>query len=632
MLLGKIKNTATPRWIIFLLDVTIVCISLFSAYLLRFNFVIPQKEIASFGIIFPFIAAMSALMFLFFKTYAGIIRYTSAQDSQRIFFATTTLSIALLVSNFINLKLTNETYLIPTSIVLISYLSSSFLLVVYRIVIKSIYLQLKSETREKANIVIVGAGESGIITKRTLDRDVATKYNVIGFIDENPKLKNKKLEGTKIYEPQQLAKLVEEYKIQFLIIAIPNISAAKKQELADLCINHSIKLLNVPPVKSWINGELSFKQIKKIKIEELLERDPIQLDEKAIGRYLSSKKILVTGAAGSIGSELVRQIIKFNPGKLILIDQAETPLYEIELELQEKFAHFKNSEVIIADITNRDRLLQIFAKHQPEVVFHAAAYKHVPLMEHHPAEAIETNVFGTKNLADLAVEFGVERFVFVSTDKAVNPTNIMGASKRIAEIYVQSLNNNNQNTRFVTTRFGNVLGSNGSVINRFRKQIDNGGPITITHPDITRFFMTIPEACQLVLEAGAMGKGGEIFVFDMGKSVKIVDLAKNMIKLSGLVLGKDIQIVFSGLRPGEKLYEELLSNQENTLPTHHNQILIGKVALYDFSQVKEMYSILRINLDKRDNIEIVRQMKAMVPEFVSNNSVYESLDVKKENA
>jgi FlaA1/EpsC-like NDP-sugar epimerase len=498
---------------------------LFSDYLLRFNFVIPQKEIASFGIIFPFIAAMSALMFLFFKTYAGIIRYTSAQDSQRIFFATTTLSIALLVSNFINLKLTNETYLIPTSIVLISYLSSSFLLVVYRIVIKSIYLQLKSETREKANIVIVGAGESGIITKRTLDRDVATKYNVIGFIDENPKLKNKKLEGTKIYEPQQLAKLVEEYKIQFLIIAIPNISAAKKQELADLCINHNIKLLNVPPVKSWINGELSFKQIKKIKIEELLERDPIQLDEKAIGRYLSSKKILVTGAAGSIGSELVRQIIKFNPGKLILIDQAETPLYEIELELQEKFAHFKNSEVIIADITNRDRLLQIFAKHQPEVVFHAAAYKHVPLMEHHPAEAIETNVFGTKNLADLAVEFGVERFVFVSTDKAVNPTNIMGASKRIAEIYVQSLNNNNQNTRFVTTRFGNVLGSNGSVINRFRKQIDNGGPITITHPDITRFFMTIPEACQLVLEAGAMGKGGEIFVFDMGKSVKIVDLA-----------------------------------------------------------------------------------------------------------
>ena len=339
MLLGKIKNTATPRWIIFLLDVAIVCISLFSAFLLRFNFVIPQKEISSFGIIFPFIAAISSVMFLLFKTYAGIIRYTSAQDSQRIFFATTTLSIALFLSNFINLKLTNDSYLIPTSIVLITYFSSSFLLVVYRIAIKSIYLQLKSETREKANIVIVGAGESGIITKRTLDRDVATKYNVIGFIDENPKLKNKKLEGTKIYDPSQLSKLVEDYNIQFLIIAIPNISASKKQELADLCINHNIKLLNVPPVKSWINGELSFKQIKKIKIEELLERDPIQLDEKAIGRYLSSKKILVTGAAGSIGSELVRQIIKFNPGKLILLDQAETPLYEIELELQEKFSH-----------------------------------------------------------------------------------------------------------------------------------------------------------------------------------------------------------------------------------------------------------------------------------------------------
>ncbi|MCC7050977.1 MAG: polysaccharide biosynthesis protein, partial [Bacteroidia bacterium] len=511
---------------------------------------------------------------------------------------------------------------------LIQYLSTSFMLVVYRIIIKTIYLQLKSETREKANIVIIGAGESGIITKRTLDRDVATKYNVIGFIDENTSLQNKKLEGTKIFNPSELPKLIEENNVQFIIIAIPNISAIKKQEVADLCFTHNVKLLNVPPIKSWINGELSFKQIKKIKIEELLERDPIVLDEKSIANYLSDKKILISGAAGSIGSELVRQIIKFNPRQLILVDQAETPLYEIELELSEKFSYFKNIEVIIADITNKKRLLNIFEIHQPQVVFHAAAYKHVPLMEHHPAEAIETNCFGTKNLADLAVQFKTDRFVFVSTDKAVNPTNIMGASKRIAEMYVQSLNNTTNHTRFITTRFGNVLGSNGSVINRFRKQIDQGGPITITHPDIERFFMTIPEACQLVLEAGAMGKGGEIFVFDMGKQVKIIDLAKKMIKLSGLTLGKDIQTVFTGLRPGEKLYEELLSNKENTLPTHHLQILIGKVVTYPFEEVTKEYNTLLEKLQKRDNLEIVSQMKKMIPEFISNNSIFESLDKK----
>lgn len=626
MLLGKIKNTATPRWIIFLIDLAIVSLSLLIAYLLRFNFNIPLKETASFGFVFPVGLVIYGLLFLLFKTYAGIIRYTGAQDSQRIFFATTLSAAMLIGANLLYYGINKETYLAPTSVVLIQYLTATFLLIGYRIVIKTIYLQLKSETREKANILIVGAGESGIITKRALDRDVATKYNVVGFIDENPKLHNKKLEGVKIFNLSELAKVIEEYSIQFLIIAIQNISASKKQAIAELCFNHNVKLLNVPPVKMWINGELTFKQIKKIKIEELLERDPIVLDTTAISGYLSGKKVLITGAAGSIGSELVRQIIKYNPAKLILIDQAETPLYELELELTEKNSWYKNIHIIIADITNKERIKNIFSTYKPDVVFHAAAYKHVPLMEHHPAEAVETNVFGTKNIADLSVEHSVERFVFVSTDKAVNPTNIMGASKRIAEIYVQSLNFQNKTTRFITTRFGNVLGSNGSVINRFKKQIEQGGPITVTHPEIERFFMTIPEACQLVLEAGAMGKGGEIFVFDMGKPVKIVDLAKKMIKLSGLTLGKDIQIVFTGLRPGEKLYEELLSNKENTLPTHHPQILIGKVQKYEWNYVVENFNLLLQTVNTRNNNQIVAQMKKMVPEFISNNSVFEMLD------
>jgi len=433
----------------------------------------------------------------------------------------------------------------------------------------------------------------------------------------------KKLEGSTIYGINKLDELLQNNNVAHSIVSVQNFSPIRKQHIVDICLNYNTKVLTVPPVTNWINGELSFKQIKKVQIEELLERDPIQLSKENIKQQLSNKVILVTGAAGSIGSEIIRQIVRFNPKKIILLDHAESPLYDMEMELHDKYK--QSYEVVMGDIRNKERMKNVFRTFQPQIVFHAAAYKHVPMMENNPSESILTNVFGTKMLADLSVEHKVEKFVMISTDKAVNPTNVMGASKRVAEIYAQSLNKRSD-TKFITTRFGNVLGSNGSVIPRFRQQIENGGPVTITHPDITRYFMTIPEACQLVLEAGAMGKGGEIFIFDMGDSVKIVDLATKMIKLSGLTLDKDIRIVYTGLRPGEKLYEELLADQENTLPTHHKQIMVAKVKEYDFETMSVAIKELIDLFETQDNQSIVKKMKQLVPEFKSNNSVYEKLD------
>ena len=383
-------------------------------------------------------------------------------------------------------------------------------------------------------------------------------------------------------------------------------------------------MLSVPPVSKWINGELSLNQLKSIQIEQLLERNAIKLDVSLIEQQLQNKVILVTGAAGSIGSELVRQILHFNPKKVVLLDNAESPLHEISLELSEKYTDEK-FEVVMGDVRNPDRMRNVFNSFKPQVVYHAAAYKHVPMMENNPSESILTNVLGTKIVADLAVEFKIEKFVLISTDKAVNPTNVMGASKRIAEIYTQSLGKKT-GIKFITTRFGNVLGSNGSVIPRFRKQIEQGGPITVTHPDITRFFMTIAEASQLVLEAGCMGEGGEIFVFDMGKQIKIVDLARKMIQLSGLNEERDIKIVYTGLRPGEKLYEELLASAENTMPTHHPQILIGKVKQYNFEEIAQKIETLISLFHSQNNIDSVTAMKNLVPEFKSNNSVFAKLD------
>lgn len=613
-----------PRWVIFFIDMGICLFSLILAYLVRFNFSIPKVEIQAFPLVFGLVLGIRAISFYVSKTYQGIVKYTSSKDSQRIFIVLSIGSAAFVLVNLIFYKFINKTFPIPFSIIIIDYMATTFLMISLRIMFKALYQELTNPNKEKRSVIIFGAGESGIITKRTLDRDAGTKYKVLGFIDDDKKKIGKKLEGVSIFGIDKLDELLNSNDVSNMIISVQNLSPSKKQQIVDICLNHNTKVLNVPPVSNWINGELSFKQIKKVQIEELLERDAIQLDIDIIKNQLSNKTILVTGAAGSIGSEIVRQVIKFNPKKIILLDQAESPLYEMEMELHDKYKQ-QHYEIVMGDIRNKDRMENVFKTFAPSIVFHAAAYKHVPMMENNPSESIFTNVLGSKNLADLSVQYKVEKFVMVSTDKAVNPTNVMGASKRIAEIYTQSLNKN-ATTKFITTRFGNVLGSNGSVIPRFRQQIETGGPVTITHPDITRFFMTIPEACQLVLEAGAMGKGGEIFIFDMGESVKIVDLAKKMIKLSGLILDKDISIIYTGLRPGEKLYEELLANEENTIPTHHKQILIAKVKEYDFETISSSINELINLFDQQNNKSIVKKMKDLVPEFKSNNSIYEELD------
>jgi FlaA1/EpsC-like NDP-sugar epimerase len=412
--------------------------------------------------------------------------------------------------------------------------------------------------------------------------------------------------------------------MRLLILAVPELKPENKRILIDACLEKGIKIMNVPPVRRWLNGELSFKQIKKVNVSDLLERDIIDIHRETIRKELMGKRVLVTGAAGSIGSEIVRQILPFQPAQLILLDQAESPLYELERELVDVY-QYAGFEVVVGDIRNKARMLNVFTTFRPEYVFHAAAYKHVPLMESNPSEALLTNVKGTKILADLSVEFNASKFVMVSTDKAVKPTNVMGASKRIAEIYVQALNRISS-TKFITTRFGNVLGSNGSVIPILTKQIERGGPVTVTHPEITRYFMTIEEACLLVLEAGAYGEGGEILLFDMGKSVRIKDLVEKMIKLSGLTLGKDISIVYTGLRPGEKLYEELLNDQENTVKTHHSRIMKALVQEFDFKEVSDQVSEMIPYFEAQDNKQIVARMKRLVPEYKSQNSEFEALD------
>lgn len=613
-----------PRWVIFFIDMGICLFSLVLAYLVRFNFSIPQLAIDDFPLVFALVLGIRAISFYISKIYQGIVKYTSSKDSQRIFIVISIGSLIYVIINLISSNFINGKFPIPFSIIIIDYMATTFLMISLRVMFKALYFELTNPNKEKRSVIIFGAGESGIITKRTLDRDAGTKYKVLAFIDDDKKKQGKMLEGSSIFGLDKLNELLQDNNVAHLIISVQNLLPACKQQIVDICLNYDTKVLNVPPVTNWINGELSFKQIKKVQIEELLGRDQILLDKEDIQKQLSGKVVLVTGAAGSIGSEIVRQLIPFHPKKIILVDQAESPLYDMELELYDKHRE-QSYEVVMGDIRNKERMDNVFRTFKPQIVFHAAAYKHVPMMENNPSESILTNVLGTKTLADLSVEHKVERFVMVSTDKAVNPTNVMGASKRIAEIYTQSLSKISS-TKFITTRFGNVLGSSGSVIPRFRQQIENGGPVTITHPDITRYFMTIPEACQLVLEAGAMGKGCEIFIFDMGQSIRIVDLAKKMIKLSGLVLDKDISITYTGLRPGEKLYEELLADHENTLPTHHKQIMVARVKEYDFDEITNTVNELISLFDKQDNKLIVKKMKLLVPEFKSNNSVYEALD------
>ncbi len=614
-----------PRWSILIIDLIICAFSLTLAFFLRFNFKsIPPNELANFPIVYALVLSVRLIAFIFSKTYKGVVRYTGAKDASRIFVIVLLSSFFLFIINLFTRQSILGYYIVPHSVIVIDGLVTIFIMISSRLAIKAIYFENKNPEKEKTQVIIYGAGESGIITKRTLDRDAAVRYKVVGFIDDDEKKKGRSLEGVFVYPASKLGELIKDNTVESVIISIQNLPPHKKNSIIDECLQYGVRVLNVPPVAKWINGELSFNQIKSINIEELLERDPIKLDNALINGQINNKVILITGAAGSIGSELARQCAKFEPTLLVLLDQAESPLHELELEFNEKGILSKH-EVVIGDVRNKDRMRHVFSTFKPHIVFHAAAYKHVPMMENNPSESILTNILGTKTVADLSVDFNVQKFVMISTDKAVNPTNVMGASKRIAEIYIQSLGKTSS-TKFITTRFGNVLGSNGSVIPRFKKQIESGGPITITHPDITRFFMTIPESCQLVLEAGCMGKGGEIFVFDMGQSVKIIDLARKMIKLSGLKEDRDIKIVYTGLRPGEKLFEELLASSENTLPTHHKQILVGKVREYEFADVIKFINELILLFNTQDNVLIVSKMKDIVPEFVSNNSVFQNLD------
>mgnify|MGYP000037964826 FL=1 len=480
------------------------------------------------------------------------------------------------------------------------------------------------------NVIIYGAGEAGFATKRVLDHDISSKIRVVAYIDDNPRKESKVVDGVRIYAYEDLDQLLKMYDIDEIIISTFSVPASRRSHLIETCLDQNITILTVPPLDKWINGQFSTRQLQTIRIEQLLERDPIKLNQEQLDKQITGKRVLVTGGAGSIGSEIVRQLLNFNPATIVVCDQAETPLHELELELK---ATNKNTKLIffLGDVRNKARMMELFETFRPQIVYHAAAYKHVPMMELSPAEALLTNVGGTRLIADLSLQFKAQRFVMVSTDKAVNPTNVMGASKRLAEIYVQSLSRREGiETRFITTRFGNVLGSNGSVVLRFKDQIAKGGPVTVTHPNIIRYFMTIPEASQLVLEAGAMGEGGEIFVFDMGKPVPIVDLARKMIRLSGLVPNIDIEIKYTGLRPGEKLYEELLSDAENTISTHHDKILIAKIREEKIEGLETHFEELFTYAGQAgQSMAMVSKMKELVPEFVSNNSVFEQLDQTK---
>jgi len=613
-----------PAWIVLLFDLCIVYGAAILALLLRDNFKTPAHFSSMVYLMIPLMfVTVRLIYFLILKVPILMVRYTNTRDIITLFASCLLGTVTLIVANIISFQI-KHLFLIPISVVIMEFFITLIFLLIYRLAFKTYYLAMLNPSKLKKNIAIVGAGEAGITTKRALDRDSGSKYNVIAFLDEDQKKIGKIVESVPVINVAKLSNYLSKSDISFLIIAIQNLSPDKVNDITEIALQYNVKVLIVPPVAKWINGELSFKQIKKVKIEDLLERDPIAVDEVLVNKDIKNQIIIITGAAGSIGSEIVRQVIKRPYKQLILVDNAETPMFYLQNECR-NINGLRDVYMEIVDVCDNISMNKLMQRYQPDTVYHAAAYKHVPLMEENVHAAIKVNVAGTCNFADLAVQYGVKKFVMVSTDKAVNPTNVMGASKRIAEMYVQSLNFQQDITKFITTRFGNVLGSNGSVIPTFRQQIEQGGPVTVTHKEITRYFMTIPEACQLVLIAGAMGNGGEIFIFDMGHSVRIYDLAVKMIKLSGLLLGKDINIEITGLRPGEKLYEELLANQENTIKTDYEKIMVAKVRVYPYEEVAKSIREL-ISLQNTDPFTIVKKMKEIVPEYVSKNSEFEKLD------
>ena len=623
----KIKNfSIVPKFVILLLDLGATVTALFIAILIQQNVALRAINWDHVVNSIFLILLVNSLVFTTTKSYTGIVRYTGVQDALRIAAAVAMSSFIILVINTVALGY--STILSLTTLVITLYTVFTFLfLISYRVLVKYLFAYAKNYKMKKKSVVIFGAGDTGVATQRVLENDGQSNIQIVAFIDDDKKKGSKNLNGAPILTFAAFKELANVEPIDELIIASYSLPTKRKNEIVDFCLDHDIKALSVPPYSKWAEGKFTSRQLQSIKIEELLERDPIQINNNQIKSQIKGKRILVTGAAGSIGSEIVRQLIPYAPELIILCDQAETPLHTLELELIENGAR-ANCVSYLADITNKSRMESLFEEFKPQYVYHAAAYKHVPMMELCPTEAVRNNVVGVKLIADLSVKYNVDRFVMISTDKAVNPTNVMGASKRMAEMYVQALSKQEGiGTKFITTRFGNVLGSNGSVIIRFKEQIEKGGPVTVTHPNITRYFMTIPEACQLVLEAGSMGNGGEIFVFDMGQPVAIADLAKKMIRLYGLIPNIDVNITYSGLRPGEKLYEELLNDEENTTQTYHDKILIAKVrdVSYDlvYQSTIELENILNTS---NDEMQLVSRMKELVPEYISNNSIYEKLD------
>ncbi len=584
-----------------------------------------------------------SLFFFIFKTYEGIIRFSEIHEVIRAIFAVFCSFFLILLINIV-LAFCKVQAFVPDSVLFVYFICAAFIISGYRVLVKMLYNADTAEA-EMVPVIIYGAETKGLSLQKTIGKISDTPYKVVAFIEDDESLVGKTANNIRIYSYTQLESLLKPLGVKVLFFSTTDIEVSIKNEVADKCLAHHVKVMNLPLLDGWMQSHLNSNILKEVKIEDLLGRPIIQLYNPAVVNFLSNKNILITGAAGSIGSELARQIATMNPASLIICDQFETGLYNLEYELQKKHSLGEKLKFYLGDVKDAFAMEQLFSTCKPEIVFHAAAYKHVPVMENHPSEAVRNNVLGTKVLADLSEKYHVDRFLFISTDKAINPTNIMGASKRIAEMYCHSLQLSNsekvssgdpiiyrmsspeQKTKFIITRFGNVLASNGSVIPRFREQIESGGPVTVTHPEIIRYFMTIHEACSLVLEAVTMGKGGEVLLFDMGEPIKILDLAKKMIMLAGYEPGRDIPVSFTGLRPGEKLYEELLNKEEEVIPTHHKKILIAKTQQSNTKQmVVDIIKLIHLANDCKDE-EVVKQMKLMLPQFISNNSVYELFDI-----
>ena len=620
-----------PIWMILAMDVVMIGLSLLLAYALRYDFSSRVLDSATMWRTMGLTMVVSLVFVKMFRTYSSVLRLSSFVDIARIFVALfvsyTAVALACMVA-----PLVTDIRLAPVNVILMAFIINFALMASSRVIVKMMFETIKAGGSSQTNIFIYGAKEAGVNIAKSLRVSMRERYRLRGFIADEPDLYDKLIMGVRVFpNDENLFDILTQKGVKTIIVSPAKRNELKKEENLDRFLKHNIKLLTAPPLSEWNQRGLESGDIKEIQIEDLLQRDPIQIDIRKVASHLEGKRVMITGAAGSIGSEIMRQVATFNPYKLILVDQAETPLHDIRLELMDKWRNL-DAETIVADIANQTRMEAIFEEFRPQYIFHAAAYKHVPMMEDNVSESIQTNVAGTRILADLAVKYKAEKFVMISTDKAVNPTNVMGCSKRICEIYVQSLAKKLQKegehvTQFITTRFGNVLGSNGSVIPRFKEQIRRGGPVTVTHPEIIRYFMTIPEACRLVLEAGSMGNGGEIYIFDMGKPVKIVDLAKRMISLSGRT---DVKIEFTGLRHGEKLYEELLNVKELTKPTYHEKIMIATVREYDYDEVKDRIQHLIDVSYSYDQMKIVAAMKDLVPEFISKNSCFEALDKKEE--